>query len=218
MNTTISNQPLGAYTPLFSRKKVFVPVFPNGVNPRVATNDGTTTTALLASVGTQSVLFKEIKNNTLRTVGALLSASGDEVCISWKVPDDFYGGENAHVWMVFASKPTTTTACTVSYDVVYSCAKVQDHASFSGTEAFTAPTTAMSTDCDEALNIVSDTRYAAYRGMRGTINAALVELNDFVSFKIAADAAPTGGGKIFVLGLEIDYAIRKREPTIEIYS
>lgn len=209
---TTSNLRRGDYEAYHDRTKVFLPVFPNAINP-LAEAKTTTTTSKLVTQGDKPVKIKTVGPGHLR--GAIFSSGSDEAVINWKIPDDFYSGEPTHVWLVFSLESTTTTSGTFSYDVKYSLTKIKDYSTATGEEILTEAATAMDTDLDEAISITSLTkRRALYRGMRGTINAGKVELADFAEFKIEADAAPTGSISVGVIGLEIDYAMRLRSGNI----
>lgn len=200
--------------PFFRRKKITLPVYPNAVNP-LGEAKTTTTTAVLYSQGDQPVKLQSIGGT--HHIGAKMTAQNDEVVLTWDVPDDFCSGDPTYIWMTFA-KGASTTTCVFSYDVKYDTTKAVDVAFPTNVEALGEAATAMSTDLDEAITLTSLTRYGLYRGMRGVINGGLLERGDRVQFKIEADAAPTGSGKIFVLGLEIDYGLRIREDKLEYYK
>jgi hypothetical protein len=214
INETKSNKLMSDYNTMFSRKKVFVPSWPTNMNP-VGTFEATTTVALYP-IGDQVKAVADV--NSTHLIAPRLTASGDEVVLTWKVPDDFHGGEPTHVWMLWANDGPTTTTVRVSYDVKYSVFKVVDYAEGRAGEAITEPSTAMSTDLDETVKMDGLTKYAPYRSMRGTINGGLVTTEDYVMFKIEADAAPISNGTMSVLGLEIDYALRIRDKAIERYD
>lgn len=216
MNETKKNQPLSAYTPLFSRKKIFLPAAPVGINPYVYRSGTSSTTYAMWAVGDQVKKMADI--NSVHITLPRLTASGDEVCLWWKVPDDFYGGADTHVWMIWANDGATTTTCNVSYDVTYDAFKVVDYAAARTGEAVNEASTAMDTDLDEVVYMDGLTQYAPYRSMRGTIAAGKITTEDVVTFKVEADAAPNGTSSISVLGIEIDYAIRLREQGIERYD
>lgn len=213
-NETKTNKAISAYTPLFSRKKVFIPSWPNALNP-VGTFEATTTVALYP-IGDQVKAVADI--NSTHYVAPRLTASGDEVCLVWKVPDDFFSGEPTHVWMIWANDGPTTTTVSVSYDLHYSAFKVVDYAAARTGEAITEAATALDTDLDEQVKMDGLTKYAPYRSMRGTINGGRLTTEDMVTFKVEADAAPVSNGTLSVLGLEIDYAVRLRDSGIERYD
>jgi hypothetical protein len=192
------------YSPLFSRKKVFIPAVPQGVALAgvFGVGNSPTTTTHLQSAGDQPCRIANI--NTKHLYGVSMAAANDEWVYNWRVPDELY-------------------PATVSYDLKYDAYKVVDYDSSHTYTPETAAeaSTAMSTDLDEAAVLSTGggasqlTQYAPYRSMRGTINGGLLNQQDFVSFKFELDAAPTEGSSIYLLGIEIDYALRVRERLVE---
>lgn len=218
-----TNIKMGDYNKFFPRKKVFIPSVPAGVPASVrctgrAGAGDTTTTVYLYATGDQVKAFADI--NSQHIVLPHMSASGDEVCLWWQAPDDFYGGDKTHVWLLFANDGPTTTTVRVPYTVVYSAEKIVDYAAGSPAvsgEALDEADTDLSTAISETIKMDGLTQYATYRGERGTINAGLIDHGDIVTFKIEAGTI-VSNGTISVVGLEIDYAIRMREQTIELYD
>jgi hypothetical protein len=211
------------YSPLFSRKKVFIPAVPQGVALAgvFGVGNSPTTTTHLQSAGDQPCRIANI--NTKHLYGVSMAAANDEWVYNWRVPDELYPGDAVHVWAIWAPNHVSTTTATVSYDLKYDAYKVVDYDSSHTYTPETAAeaSTAMSTDLDEAAVLSTGggasqlTQYAPYRSMRGTINGGLLNQQDFVSFKFELDAAPTEGSSIYLLGIEIDYALRVRERLVE---
>ena len=202
--------------PHIRRRKIFLPAAPPGMPATAVGNDGTTTTTVfLKGIGDQSVNFADL--NSTRQVFPRLTAQNDEVCLTWKVPDEFYNGSDMHVWVIFAPDGTTTTGATLGYDVKYSTRKVVDYARKTGNndtltgEAASEASTAMDTDLDEVIYMDGLTQYGFYRGARGTIKQGKVEAQDIMHFKIEADQAVTDTAAMSIIGLEIDYALRLRQ-------
>jgi len=203
----------------FARNKVFIPAFPIGLN---AVFYGQTTTTALWGLGDQSKKVRDV--NTAHVFVPTLQASGDEHCLLWKVPDDFYDGEPTKVWILWTPLGPTTTTVRVSYDLHYTAFKTVDYAKKSSThatlasEAVAEAATALDTDLDEEVCLDGLTLYGAYRSMQGVINANKLKTEDFVTFKIEADAAPKSDGILGILGIEIDYARRIRSTLSEDYN
>jgi len=175
-----------SFSQLFSRKKVFLPAVPTGIDlAQVLAAGNTPTTTHLQSAGDQKGRIVNINSK--------------------------------HMFGV------STTTATISYDLKYAAYKIVDYDDdYSYTpEAVDEGDTAMNTDLDESVYLAKGdgtdklTQYAGYRSMRGTINGGSLDQQDFVSFKFELDAAPTEGASIYFVGLEIDYAMRIREPQVE---
>jgi len=211
------------YSPIFSRKKIFLPAVPQGLklDGVYAVGNSPTTTTHLQSAGDQPCRLVNV--NSTHLYGVSMAAQNDEAVTNWRVPDDMFCGEAVHVWALWAPNHVSTTTATVSYDLKYDAYKVVDYNSSHAytPEAAAEGSTAMSTDLDEAVTLSTGggasqlTQYAPYRSMRGTINGGTLSQQDFVSFKFELDAAPTEGGSIYLLGIEIDYALRVREQLVE---
>lgn len=212
-----------SFSGLFSRKKVFLPAVPPGVDFDIsyAVGNSPTTTTHMQSAGDQQCRLVNI--NSTHMFGVSMAAQNDEAVMNWRIPDDLFPGDAVHVWALWAPNFLTTTTQTVSYDVKYAAYKVADYVSAHTytAEAVDEADTAMNTDLDEAAVLTTGsgasqlTQYAPYRSMRGTINGGTLDQQDFVSFKFELDAAPTGSGSIYFIGLEIDYAMRVRERGVE---
>ena len=211
------------YSTLFSRKKVFVPVAPPGIELEylVYGPNSPTTTTHMSSAGSPGGRLVNI--NSQNMFGAQMAAQNDEVVLNWRIPDDMYAGEAVHVWALWAPNHVSTTTATMSYDVKYAAYKIADYdSSLAYTpEAIDEGDTAMDTDLDESVAFSTGsgaaqvTQYAIYRSMRGTINGGNLDQQDFVSFKFELDAAPTEGSSMYFIGFEIDYALRVRERGVE---
>lgn len=211
------------YSTLFSRKKIFLPAVPYGVDLDIAyaVGNSPTTTTHLQSAGDQQCRIVNI--NSKHMFGVSMAAQNDEAVLNWRVPDDMYPGDPVHVWAIWAPNFLTTTTQTISYDLKYDAYKVADYNSshLYTPEAVAEASTAMSTDLDEAVYLSTGaaasqlTQYAPYRSMRGTINGGVLDQQDFVSFKFELDAAPTGSASFYFIGIEIDYALRVRERGVE---
>lgn len=217
------SQKLQNFSSLFSRKKVFLPAVPPGVDFDIVVGVGNspTTTTHMQSVGDQQCRIVNI--NSKHILGVSMAAQNDEAVLPWRIPDDLYTGEDVHVWALWAPNHRSTTTATMSYDLKYSAFKVVDYdSSHSYTpEAAAEGSSAMDTDLDEQVTFSTGAgasqlvQYAPYRSMRGTINNGNLDQQDFVSFKFELDAAPTEGSSMYFLGLEIDYAYRVREHGVE---
>jgi hypothetical protein len=202
-----------------SRTKVYIPFYgPNAVAASWGIT-GTATTTVQLTAFNSTVKFRNVSDTagtvTNRLIGAKMTTNADSVFLNWKTPDNFYEGDPTHVWLIWAKLASTTTNV-MSYDVLYSAAKIIDvvtsSADMVNAEAPSAPTTAMDTDLDEAVTLTKTAkRYGLFRSMRGVINGGKLEVGDIVTFKARLDAAPTNSGKMSFLGLEIDYAIRLRD-------
>lgn len=209
------------YDSKVARTKVFIPAFPTGINPLAYGKGGTTTTAY-CGIGDQVKNVRDV--NTAHFVAPTLQASGDEHCLSWKVPDDFYDGDDTFVWLLWTPLGPTTTTVRFSYDLHYNASKVVDYAQKASThatltgEAITEAATALDTDLDEQVCFDGLTTYGTYRSMRGKISATKLKTEDLVTFKIEADAAPISNGVLGIVGLEIDYARRLRSNLTEDYK
>jgi len=211
-----------SFSQLFSRKKVFLPAVPTGIDlAQVLAAGNTPTTTHLQSAGDQKGRIVNI--NSKHMFGVSMKAQNDEAVLNWRVPDDLYTGDTVHVWALWAPNHRSTTTATISYDLKYAAYKIVDYDDdYSYTpEAVDEGDTAMNTDLDESVYLAKGdgtdklTQYAGYRSMRGTINGGSLDQQDFVSFKFELDAAPTEGASIYFVGLEIDYAMRIREPQVE---
>jgi len=223
LNTTKQNRRRGDYDRNVKRKKIFVPALPSGIPAGAVEHNGTTTTtALFYAVGDQVAAFADL--NSTRQVFPRLATQNDEVSINWKVPDDYYNGEDMFVWVVFAPDGCTTTSAQLSYIVYYDAKKVVDYGRKPGTkdtltgEAATEASTAMDDAIDQDIYMDGLTKYAMYRGERGKISGSKVHVEDWMTFKIKCDAAIVDSAAMSIVGLEIDYALRYRNPDgTEIY-
>jgi len=221
MNNTIVSLRKSNYEKYSTRKRVFVPA--DAVAPVIFSPANHTTTTYLAARGSSyGTQIRKIKSSGL--YAPIMDTLNLTVAIPWRVPDDFYPGEKTHVRLVFAKYNTTTSTSTFAYTVVYNTKHILDYNN-KGTateEIITAvPATALSTALGETLTFDDDTikvqRFSPYRGMRGTINAGLIEKRDFVDFLVTA-GAQTQGASIALLGLEIDYEVGLRGSVDELYK
>jgi hypothetical protein len=216
-NRTRSNKRMQDVTPLFSRKKVFIPAVPYGM-PFVGYGSSETTTVSLYSIGDQKKKLTNVGN--FHVIAPQLAAQNDEHCLWWKVPDDFYSGGNTYVWLVWTPVETTASGYKNSYQVFYNASKVMDYAQVgTGTsEIIAEAATGLTDEISTTVAMTSLTKYHAYRSHRGRIGPGLVDTEDMVTFKIEAPSNPSNIGTIAVLGIEIDYELRIRESMIELYE
>jgi hypothetical protein len=224
-NNTIVNLRRSNYEKYDNRKRVFVPT--NGVIPRMFNTGNQTTTTWLNAVGPKNTSaapkVRRLKNSNLFC--PLINTADQTVAVQWRVPDDFYGGEKTHVYLVVAKYNTTTSTNTMTYAVKYNPIRVIDYGASGTPEALkAASSTAMDTALSETLSAGrrTENRYGMYRwsptrGMRGTINAGKIQAQDIVDFNIAVSAA-SNGMSLMILGIEVDYERRLRGNVIEKYS
>ena len=221
---TRTNIRMGDYNKHFSRKKTFIPALPPGVPASVrctgrAGAGDTTTTVYLFATGDQVKAVADM--NSVHVVLPRLTTSGDEVCLWHQMDDDYYSGDAIHAWVLFANDGPTTTTVRVPYTLVYSAKKVVDYNAGSPAatgEAIIEAATALSTAVSETVKMDGLTLYATYRGERGTINQAIIDRGDIVTFKIECGTT-VSSGTMSIVGMEIDYAIRARDSaTIEQYD
>jgi hypothetical protein len=203
------------YNKFLNRKRISIPFWPNAMNVNQALGRSTTTTAVFQATGAVMATIQDI-GATYKN-GVLLTTNTQAVNLEWRVPDDFYPGDETHVWLVFAKEASTTT-CVFSYDVLYTASKIVEYGGSGTAEALADGSTAMDTDLDQALTLTGLTRRSLYRGMRGVIAAGKIDVNDAVNFKLRVDAAPTGDGQIYAHSLEVEYSIRLRERGWEEYK
>ncbi|MCK5015592.1 MAG: hypothetical protein KAS32_00855 [Candidatus Peribacteraceae bacterium] len=216
-NKTKTNRRMADYNKFMTRKKIFLPAVPAGV-PKVGYQSSETTTISLWSIGDQTRKLADI--NSIHVIAPELTAQNDEHCIWWKVPDDFYSGEDTHVWLVWSPTETTSDGYKNSYAVWYNPEPILDYdqKAVGTSEPMLEAATALDTEISTTVAMADLKLYAAYRSNRGTINGAKLQTEDIVTFKIDAPSNPTNLATIAVLGLEIDYGQRLREPTIETYE
>jgi hypothetical protein len=225
MNNTIVNLRKSNYEKYNNRKRVFIPA--DKIYPQFNTNHNFTSTTWLTGIGPAATSgwrvatgprFKRLQASNM--ICPVLNTSAQALALTWRIPDDFYGGEKTHVNLVFAQYNTTTSSAEIGYNIAYTPWRIRDFGTGSGTPepAKAVGATAMSTACTETLTFSSSTyRWAPYRGMRGTINAGLLQSWDFVEFYITTPHAHNGGS-IMVLGIEIEYEVRMRGNCHEKYS
>lgn len=225
-NNTIVNLRKSNYEKYNNRKRVFLPF--DRIYPQFNNNHNFTSTTWLPAVGSTgwrvaaSPRFKQLKSSYL--TAPVINTAAISVGVTWRVPDDFYGGEKAHVWLVFAKYNSTTSSGSVTYSVQYNDVRILDYNNGTGTpEPMKAiPANALDTAISEAIYTDNDSypqvrRWCPMRGERGTINAGKIHHHDFLDLRVQANAA-TNGASIMVLGLEIEYEVRCRGNVTERYS
>jgi hypothetical protein len=205
------------YNKFLTRKKVYLPLYPNAVALTLNQNlrGATTTTAIFQSNGSSPANFDLIGSSYVR--GVKLTTNGQTISLDWRLPDDFYGGDDTHFWLVW-SKEASTTTCSVGYDMLYGINTIIDWNGSGTADALAVAATAMDTDLDEVASFTdakNGTRRALVRSMRGTINGGKLTSNDLLTLLIRLDQAPVDGGIIHAVAVEVDYAIRMRDSEIE---